>query len=319
MELASTQPEDDAEGRTAHMRVQAAAVVRVATPALRGAAPVTAGAYAIVALFGVAYWIAGAAGANGAARVTAAGLAAVPVAVGLLWPRLAGFKAFGVEVTLSQVGARVDTTLAEAVRTAPKDSGISEIERQIDRAIARDTEIVEVDLRDDDYWWNTRLFLLAALADDFSSIRRFLFSTGVDRRFVGFAPPAGVRRALGAATPELEQVYAALVAAPSPQGDRVAAIVNQWKWRQFGAAPGLPEEKFKTIVDEHTLLLTLRAVEQPVTRESIDWAGIADAPLVRALVSDFDGAYVALLRHGTLDRVVDRTELVERLAAAAVR
>src|SRR5205807_9843131 len=110
----------------------------------------------------------------------------------------------------------------------------------------------------DGYWWTTRLFLLAALAEDFSSIRRLLFSAGVDRRFVGFATPAAVRRALAAATPVLEQVYAGLLTAPAPQRDRVATIVNQWKWRQFGAAPGSSEEEFKTIVDERTLLAALR-------------------------------------------------------------
>lgn len=48
------------------------------------------------------------------------------------------------------------------------------------------------------YWWSTRLFLLAALADDYSNIKQLVFVENDDERsYVGMATPAAVRKAWG--------------------------------------------------------------------------------------------------------------------------
>jgi hypothetical protein len=51
----------------------------------------------------------------------------------------------------------------------------------------------------------------------------------------------------------------------------------------------------------------------------VEWSGIPDPPLVRAIVRDFNTPYVALLRFGARDRVVNRLELAAWIAVDAVK
>lgn len=67
-------------------------------------------------------------------------------------------------------------------------------------ASAADTEVVTVDLGTGQNWWSTRLYLLAALADDLTSIGQFLFvTTSSDSRLGQY----GAGAVIGLATPSM--------------------------------------------------------------------------------------------------------------------
>jgi hypothetical protein len=319
MEQAREPPKRNAK-RSGRTRAGVVASAKAAGRAARRAVPVALCAYGVLGVFGVTYWVVGAGwpGTSTKERVAIASLVAAPVALALLWPRLAGFKAFGFEVSLAQVAVRVDTALAPAVGSAPPTSGLSDISIQIQRAIARpDTELVEVDLRDGKYWWATRLFLLAALADDFSSIERFVFvEQGVKRKFVGLAPPGSIRKALSTSTPALEETYQEMAKRqPMGGGDRVASIVGFWTSHQFGT-PSISERDFTTIIGSSELHDALNAIGRRLERPSLDWSGIADESVVHAIIGNFDGPYVALLREGAFERAVNRFDLAAHVALA---
>jgi hypothetical protein len=281
---------------------------------------VAAAAYTVVALFGLAYVVVSVAWGDLSSSATAAvaGLIAVPLALGLLWPRLTGFAAFGIEVTLAQVTVQPDTELAAAITSRDLGSRDQELVKQMEAITAPEVELLEIDLRDGSYWWSTRLYLLAALAQDLSEVRALIFlADGLDRRFIGIAPPSTVRRALAAQTPELETTYLD-VARGAPVEDarlRVSQIVNSWTARSFGPQATVDEGDFATRVSPEALHAAIEAIGRRLNTDSIDWPGYVKPPIVRALIRDFDGEYVALLRAGSFDRVINRRALAAEIAA----
>ena len=281
-------------------------------------ARVTLAAYGVVAVFGLAYLIVSLAwsGLSSAETAAVAALIALPLALGLLWPRLTGFKAFGLEVSLAQVTVQPDTRLAVAITAPDLGSAKPELVAQVTALLDPQIELVEIDLRDGTYWWSTRLFLLAALAQDVSDVRAFVFLRGgIDRRFLGIAAPVTVRRGLAAQTPELEKTYHE-VAKDAPVGDarqQVQQVVFSWTARSFGAAQ-MPEGDFTSRISPEKLNSALRRIGQSLDTASVEWSGYTEDRIVRGLLHDFNGDYVALLRAGSLDYIVKRRALIEDAA-----
>src|SRR5260370_27710791 len=73
-------------------------------------------------------------------------------------------------------------------------------------AQAGEMHLLTIDLRQNDYWWSTRLFSLATLAQEFTAVDWLLF-VEQGAAHIGMARPIDVRRALAAAQPELEEDY----------------------------------------------------------------------------------------------------------------
>lgn len=274
--------------------------------------------YGLLGVFGVTAWVVAAVWSDLSATgvVAVAGVMVAPAVVGLLWPRLTGFKAFGVEVSLAGVTVGVETSLAAAITAPDLGSAAPHLVAQMRTLLRPEVELVEIDLRDGAYWWSTRLYLLAALAHDLSEIRAFVFvAGGIERTFLGVAPPAHVRRALAIETPELERTYleVAQQAEVDDLGQRVEQIVYSWAGRSFGA-DNVPEEEFADRVSPNSLHAVLAATGRRLTADSVEWPGYSSPHLVRALVRDFDSEYVALVRRGGLDRIVNLRALSTRLA-----
>jgi hypothetical protein len=292
------------------------------------------GGYVVIALFAIAYgllrllWPS----LSSVATVTVGAVLASPVVLGLLWPRLTGFKAFGFEVSLSQFTVAIDTQLAAAISSTQYFSGREHIVEQIEQAIARpEMELVEVNLHDGNYWAQTRLYVLSALADDFSNIRIFAFvEGGAKRTFVGFATPSAVRKALAVQFPYLEVAYLKIkqVHTRTPAGARASVIVSNWSAHSFDQNPfeepqsgaqrqlaGEPNLRVK--VNSDSLNDWLTRIGRGFVYQSVEWSGVVEPRLLRALVRDYAGAYVALLRGTSLDRVVNRLELAVRMAERA--
>jgi hypothetical protein len=89
-----------------------------------------------------------------------------------------------------------------------------------------DSPLLKIDLRDGAYWWSTRLYALAMLTTEFTSVEWLLF---VDEgtRYVGMVRPRDLTRALAVAQPELDSEYRlAHVAPPQLQiGSEAYAVI----------------------------------------------------------------------------------------------
>jgi len=296
--------------------------------------PVAAGGYAVAALFVASYivlrliWK----GLEPSSAITVASVVAIPLGIALIWPRLTGLKLFGLEITLSRFVAQIDTTIDAALGEAAYFSGREHIIAQIERTIARpEIGLVEVNLRDGQYWAQTRLYLLSALADDFSRILQLVFVADGDKRsFIGLATPACVRKAISAEFPLLEVAYLHIRQGDEekPAAVSVQDIVNRWTTHAFDRHPfnrsddrkrDLVVEKDVVVKVTRELLIEWRMkVGIQLATDSVEWRGFSEPELVRGLVRDFDVPYVALLRGGSLDRVVNRLLLTARVAQRTV-
>lgn len=252
-------------------------------------------------------------------KTVAAALVAAPLALSMLWPRLTGLKAFGVEISLATVAVPLDAQLTAVLMTTQPGSGVGDLLDSTTAAILTQARVIEVNLLDGTYWWSSRLYLLCAIASDFTAIDAVAFvDTGDLRRYVGLCSPALVRSALATACPELEVIYARVKQncwAPTAAA-RATAIASAWPDQFRRAAPGepasTPEDNYP-IVSTQQLRDWLKANDHALEDASISWEGISTPEIVQGIVRDFDTSYVALLRGGKLARLVDRRTVVQRV------
>jgi len=98
-----------------------------------------------------------------------------PVILGLLWDRLKSLKIGEIELILDQASSTLNIELASAIQNS-QSSETPDLVNLIASAIAQaDLKLVEVNLRCRDYWWTTRLFLLAALTQEYTNVERLVF------------------------------------------------------------------------------------------------------------------------------------------------
>jgi hypothetical protein len=286
--------------------------------------------YAIVAVFAIAYGFVALVwpSLSTAGTVTIATLVALPLGIALLWPRLTGFKAFGVEVTLASFEVGVGGELVAGITTEEYYSGAPQIVERVTRAIVSpEGDLIEINLRAGDYWWSTRLYLLTALLSDYSRIDHYVFvERGAGRQFLGFASLSSIRQALTETAPHLERIYRELQtrAATDPNlpttTDRIKRLVESWTANDFSATGDYKSEKdFRQLVTPDLLHDWLLAVGRRLTRDAVAWSGETTPSLVRSVVLEYQSRYVALLRGTGLDRVVNRVDLTERIAAQTLR
>src|SRR5262249_34936364 len=97
---------------------------------------VAAAGYAVVGVFGLTYaflrsrWPT----LSQASAVNFAVVAAAPLALAMIWHRLTGFKLFGLEVSLSQATARIETGMVGAIAATQYFSGNEAIVERITQA-----------------------------------------------------------------------------------------------------------------------------------------------------------------------------------------
>jgi hypothetical protein len=295
-----------------------------AAHAFRRVGPVAVAGYLVVAIFGLAFlfvksnWP----GLQDATVMTIALVGAAPLAIALVWQRLTGVKAFGVELSLAESSVQTNTELVAAITERQYFSGAESIVEQIRNTIVRvETEILEINLRNGDYWWSTRLYLLAALADDHSPIHAFAFvELGIQRKFLGLCTPSAVRKAIAEAFPVLATVYLKVAGEPSvvnaSRDERIGAIVKSWIVQSFGGQSEL--DLIEKVSSQH-LWEWLSKAGHWLETDAIEWSGVSDPNLARQILSEYRGSYVALLRQGRLDRIVNRSALAFGLARRAMK
>jgi hypothetical protein len=279
--------------------------------------------YAIVIVFGVTYGIVRAVAhgsTNGPAAIWGICVAG-PLALAFVWDRLSGVKVLGVEVTLARAFVQLDSTLATALSASEQQyfSGNEAIFELIDKVIADpDLELLEINLRATRYWWSTRLFLQAALAEDYTNIQRLVFVDGdKERRYVGMASPGQVRRALaqlGGVDLELEY-HAARLDAARPGQSQAQRIVESWTAGPF-VKEGQPVGEQNAMTPMSAELLVQLIVPET---HYVEWNQPLDSPRFQALVLEKDARYIPLTQAGRLAQVVNTDTFARDMATRTLR
>lgn len=325
MDTGSVAASDQQTGPTARTLRQRIALL---PPDWRRTGGIALVCYAIVAVFGVTYGIVRlvSPGTSVSVAIVWGICAAGPLALAVVWERLTGFKVFGVEVTLAQVIVQPDTTLATALSASEQQyfSGDEAIFKLIDKVIENpDIDLLEFNLRTNRYWWSTRLYLQAALVEDYTNIHRLVFvDRDVQRRYVGMARPSEVRRAL-AQPPglNLELAYREIQNnvrqnPGPPDQSEVRQIVYNWTMHSFSKYGKPVNEEMAKVSMPTELLIQQVALE----RDSVELDGLSlGSALLQILVLERGAHFVPLTRNGKLDKVVDSEAFARQLATQVLR
>lgn len=242
---------------------------------------------------------------------TIAALAVAPLGLAMIWSRLVSFRGFGFEVQLSEATTTVDVTLSTTVVEPTLGSATPDLVSHVGAVFKSHARIMLVNLRDGEYWWDTRLFLLAALADDLSAVQQLLFVDRDDlRRFVGTSTPSDIRRALANQRGELESVYSTLSrAAEGDPGARAEQIVYGWTARMWGEDNRTLEGDFADRLSPRSLSEAVAAVNGQFDQRSLEWPGLSTIRIREIAIDDFSSRFVVLTRFGHFDAVIDRYSL----------
>jgi Domain of unknown function (DUF4062) len=160
-------------------------------------------------------------------------------------------------------------------------------------------------------WWNTRLHLISAWAEEYGQAQEFVF-VDADHHFLAVASPTEIRHRLAQRWPDLESAYAAFrVQAANPE----AIEQNLWQYptavsASFGGDEGSVKEVITARDLEHELGLTQDA-------EAVDVADKGQAFLQREILGRRT-PFVALVRGRKLEGLVDRNELARKVADKAL-
>lgn len=264
-------------------------------------------------------------------RLILSAVFAAPLLLALVWEHLKGVKVGEVEIKLNDVAPTPDVELASAIQGLQGSATPTLVETISKAAERAELKLVEVNLRSKPYWWSTRLFLLAALADEYTRIERFIFvEDDAARRYVGMASPRGVRRALARWFPDYDRVYRDVLLAVrvNSQGDtqELEKIGYQWPGFRFHRppAPGEPlrfnQEPMEAEKDVRELITRANLLEWiggEMETDSREWVGEPASRSLYARILTCNGDYVPLLSHGRLQIVVNRNQLALRPASAS--
>jgi hypothetical protein len=292
-------------------------------PSVRRRLGVAGAAYAVAAAFllvvGLLRWLQPA--LSWTVMLALAAVIAAPLALAFVYDRLTALKTPWFEVTLTAATVEVQTQLAAAVQKA--DSSYTEdLIDYISKVMGQGgAPVVEVNLGTRaPYWWSTRLYLLAALAADYTPVQRLIFVTGgAEHRYLGMATPAGTRRLLATQFPAYEQAYLEQRAEQMQQSPKqlpqqqIRQILNVWPHKL--PSPGQDEAAVKVLV---TAELLQGWLEPELVPSSVEWDGWPEDRRMRYRILDEPTEYVALVRDGRLYRIVSRLALAAPLAKASL-
>ena len=265
-----------------------------------------------------------------------AAIIAAPVALAFVWERISRIRIYEVEISLNDVTVESTVRLAEEMQEIQRQqmgpSIMPEILARIKKAMEAvvGNRVLEVNLGRGESWWATRLYLLAALAADYTSIQDMVFlaessETG-KLSVVGLGHPDEVRRILGQTYPFLEAAYHHSrdnIEFGGTHGAAEVEIVVQ----NFGIK--LYELKPDELKDNEPALSKVGAKEW-VTPEFVkrfflansalvDWDGGPETNLLRYRILDRPRPLVYLVDGGSLRKVVDRDELARRIAKRSIK
>ena len=178
-----------------------------------------------------------------------------------------------------------------------------------------DSPLMKIDLRDGTYWWSTRLYALATLADEYTAVDWILFVEHGDD-YVGMMRPGELRRALAAFQPELEEHYRLAHVPPMFQGmdaaQRAAQVLGALVER-FASHEG-GEEGLRFLVDAAWLARNAGSL----SRAKVERAGPFD-PLATYELLRTETPYVPITHEDKLLKVIDRNGVATALALGVIQ
>jgi hypothetical protein len=245
----------------------------------------------------------------------------VSVAVYLQLEGERSINAAMVEATTALPEALLEALLEPTLGMSPAPtSGVSDISDTVVDSIhqATSARLLEVNIGGGKSWWSTRLFLLAAVAAEFTAIEQLVF-VGEGRQFLGLAATQSTRFRLSDAFPQLAELYArvpslALQRASSwSQADLAAETVESFAEAIADLPDGQTESDLKEWVTPQALARwlgsdlrtdTLESLGQPVTARLLHHILKRGQP------------FVVLTHDGRLVGVIDRRELASDVATS---
>jgi hypothetical protein len=160
-------------------------------------------------------------------------------------------------------------------------------------------------------WWNTRLYLVAALAQEFGRTRGFVFVDG-EGRFLLMAAPSEICHRLALRWPALKQAYGNFrqaVATLERMEDQL------WRYPSFvSEALGEDEKDAKHSLSDNDLEYELGIARNA---EVVDVREKGQRFLQREILGR-QTRFVALVRDRRLEGLVDREMLAQRVAQAVL-
>lgn len=270
--------------------------------------------YVVVAVFAMTAGIAQRAGADATAMLVAGGIVAAPLLFALVGDRVTGLKAFAVEISLAEVAVAAEADFSSSVmriaETGPSAS--PELLETFRSAVKSGSRVMRLNLQDGKYWWSTRLYLVAALADDYTSVDAIVFvQSGDERHFVGIASPRLTKMRVGMEFPAYELAYRkvrAEAAAPGPDADREVSEILTWRWPQ---ALDWKESEVKVHVSPRDLKVWLR---DALDDDPLNYGPLT--PLLRYRILTRSARYAGLVDRSRLVQVVDAEQVARQSALA---
>lgn len=162
-------------------------------------------------------------------------------------------------------------------------------------------------------WWNTRLHLAAALASDFTEIKQFVILDS-ERQPVVIASPLEIRRALTKSEPKTEMAYlqARNDARMFPSSE-VDSVISAYPNAVFQIT-GKTESEFKQDLTPSSMReLGIRPEGEILQQFAPHYHAFSYSEIMSR-----GHRYVALMRDGNLEGIVDRIDLASRLAVGGV-
>lgn len=174
----------------------------------------------------------------------------------------------------------------------------------------READFVELQLGPTP-WWNTRLHLVAALAEEINPHVQVVF-VDAERKFITMAPPAEIRRRLEQQWPNLQQAYSEF-RKETPDIDSVEDSL--WRYPLAVVAIfGDQEEKVKKVLTSRQLGTEL-GIKNHADRVEVENVGQV---FLQREILDRESPFVALVRNGRLEGLVDTNQLARKVAGAAL-
>lgn len=177
-----------------------------------------------------------------------------------------------------------------------------------------DAPLLKIDLRDGAYWWSTRLYALATLADEYTAVEWLLFlERGTD--YVGMIRPRELRRALALFQPELEEHYRQAHVPPpfaGMDGSQRALTILADLVDGFAARPG-GEEGLRFFIDAAWISQHARGL----SRAKVERSGVFD-PLATYQLLQAETPVVPITSSGRLVKVIDRVGVATALALTVI-
>ena len=185
---------------------------------------------------------------------------------------------------------------------------------------AKNVNVVEINLGHGESWWSSRLYLMSALATDFTGIQQIIL-VDESKKLIGMYSPDNIRHGLARTYPEYEFAYLKSLNnsysdeyvgywAPNDVDEHVCCIINDYLPRLSYLYNRKSEEDIKDWVTESALASWMTG------KRDADRVILSGQPakLLQHQIISCNSPFVALVKDNQLIRVLDRVSMASQLA-----